>query len=105
MEGADLISINFHFYVNKFAEKPEINSEEFNDYIKNRNKALRKALLSKLLYQIENGNYTNISTDINRLYPQFSSVRKEYKSPAERSTHNYGYMDSSEMGAGTKYEF
>lgn len=70
----------------KIAEKTENH-----EVIKNR--AIRKALLARLLKQIDNGEISNIQ--------QPGRATKPYISPLERSSDNYGYMLSSELGAGS----
>lgn len=58
-----------------------------------RNRAIRKALLARLLKQEENGEISNLQ--------QPGRATKPYISPLDRSSNNYGYMTSSEMGAGS----
>jgi len=61
--------------------------------ISNRNRAIRKALLARLLKQNENGEISNLQ------HP--GRITKEYISPIDRSSNNYGYMTMSEMGSGS----
>ena len=58
-----------------------------------RNRAVRKALLARLLKQKEDGEISNLQ--------QPGRATKPYISPLDRSSDNYGYMLSSEMGAGS----
>ena len=69
--------------MNKIAENHQV--------IKNR--AVRKALLARLLKQIDDGEISNLQ--------QPGRATKPYISPLERSSDNYGYMTSSELGAGS----
>lgn len=78
----------------KIANKSEEDAEA---YALRRRKAMRRALLEKLIKQIENGEYSNLRSKIQNLAPS----RQEYKSPLDRSSYNYGYMESKEMEAGT----
>ncbi len=64
---------------------------ENHDVFKNR--AIRKALLARLLKQINDGEISNLQ--------QPGRMTKEYISPLDRSSDNYGYMTMSEMGAGS----
>jgi hypothetical protein len=59
----------------------------------NKNRVYRKALLARLVSNINNGEFSNMSYN--------PKQDEKYKSPAERSNYNYGYMTSSEMEAGT----
>ncbi len=58
-----------------------------------KNRAIRKALLARLLKQMENGEVSNLQ--------QPGRMTKEYISPPDRSSNNYGYMNTWEMGAGS----
>lgn len=71
----------------KIAEK--INN---NDYKQKRNRSFRKALLSKLIENIEDGNL-NKENKVKSVNPS----RPEYKSPMNRQP----YMEIDEMEAGT----
>lgn len=75
----------------KFANKSNLDP---NKYQKNKNRAIRKALLARLVEQIKNNEFSNI-----KFKPQENSARKEYKSPVDRSSNNYGFMTSSEIGS------
>lgn len=70
----------------KIAEKTENH-----EVIKNR--AIRKALLARLLQQLNDGEYSNLQ--------QPGRATKPYISPLDRSSNNYGYMTMNEMGAGS----
>lgn len=63
-------------------------------------RAKRKALLKKLLKQILGGEFDCTPIPLDTLY-QNDSVRKQYISPRDRSTTNYGFMNVNEIGAGT----
>lgn len=64
---------------------------ENHEVIKNR--AIRKALLARLLQQLNDGEYSNLQ--------QPGRATKPYISPLDRSSNNYGYMTMNEMGAGS----
>lgn len=86
----------------KISSKPvDVQSQEFTEYKNNKARAVRKALITRLVSQIETGEFSNIKEDPNRLYPQFSAVRKEYKNPVEQGGREYTGMEVSEIGAGT----
>jgi hypothetical protein len=70
----------------KIAEKTE-------DHVLLKNRAVRKALLARVLQQINDGEISNLQ--------QPGRMTKEYISPPDRSSNNYGYMNSWEMGAGS----
>ena len=70
----------------KIAEKTE-------DHEVVKNRAIRKALLARLLQQMNDGEFSNLQ--------QLGRATKPYISPPDRSSNNYGYMTSSEMGAGS----
>jgi hypothetical protein len=65
-------------------------AENFN---KIKNRAIRKALLARILKQINDGEISSLQ--------QPGRMTKEYISPLDRSSNNYGYMNSWEMGAGS----
>lgn len=58
-----------------------------------RNRAIRKALLLRLLKQMQNGEISN--------FQQPGRATKPYISPIDRSSNNYGFMTMDEMGAGS----
>jgi hypothetical protein len=68
----------------------------------------RRRKLLEILNKIVSGAINHEEYDIDKLYSLYESVRnqrhggprKEYVSPAERGTYNYGYMTISEMEAG-----
>lgn len=58
-----------------------------------KNRAIRKALLARLLQQMNDGEISSFN--------QPGRMTKEYISPYDRSTDNYGYMVTDELGAGS----
>jgi len=63
---------------------------------------LRRKLLAELVKQIVSGNFDSFSPSLDKLMPMHTSVRQEYQAPFERSTYNYGYMNTWDMGANEK---
>ena len=57
-----------------------------------KNRKKRIALLKQLIDKIEHGEYNSEEIDLEL----GNSARREYKSPAERSSYNYGYMTDGE---------
>lgn len=68
--------------------------------INKRKRFLRKLLLKKLIKDVLERKFDNTPELLNNLYNNNSS-RKQYLSPLDRSSYNYGYMNINEMGAGT----
>jgi len=64
-------------------------------------RALRRALLAKLIKEIESGKFLSERVTPDSTYPLHTSQRREYQNPRDRDTYNYGYMDIKEMEAGT----
>jgi len=62
-----------------------------NNQIKNR--AIRKALLARLLKQIHDKEFSNLQ--------QPGRATRPFISPVDRSSNNYSYMTMDEMGAGS----
>jgi hypothetical protein len=66
-------------------------------------RALRLAILNRILHQIESGQFNNIQESTESVYPLHSSrterfvPRGEYESPKERDTYNYGYTEIKEL--------
>jgi len=61
-------------------------------------KQKRKEILLELLNQIENGEFSSKSVDLQKMFEDANiSPRRSYLSPLERSTYNYGYMDMGEQ--------
>lgn len=65
----------------------------------------RMAALRQLIEDIENLKFDNTPISMNDKYPIWEGSRKEYQSPLDRSSYNYGYMLSSELGAGQPNEW
>lgn len=61
---------------------------------------LRKLLLKKLIKNILEGKVVNLPESSVLQNPQ-GQPRPNYRSPSERSSYNYGYMEIDEIGAGT----
>ena len=65
------------------------------------NRKTRKKILRLLLEQILSGNYSNQNFDPKKLNPLLDQMtidnKKKYVSPLDRSTYNYGFMESFEM--------
>jgi hypothetical protein len=58
----------------------------------------RKKLLRKLLLQIMQGNYNSNKQTSNELFPDSgNAARKEYVSPADRQSNNYGYTTHDDI--------
>lgn len=64
----------------------------------------RKQKLLELLVQIIKGKFPKHEViDLNKLYVSPGvPARQQYQSPVERTTYNYGYMTSGEIGAGNQ---
>lgn len=75
-------------------------SEILLERINKRKRFLRKLLLNKLIKDVLEKKFDNTPELLNNLYNNNSS-RKQYLSPLDRSSYNYGYMNINEMGAGT----
>lgn len=56
----------------------------------------RKALLRKIILQILSGQANGFQNVCNQ-----TGATKQYQSPLDRSSYNYGYMTTSEIGAGS----
>lgn len=61
-------------------------------------------LLRKLLQQILEGKFDNTPVLLDNLYNN-NPPRRQYLSPRDRDTYNYGYMELDEIGAGTPNVF
>jgi hypothetical protein len=55
-------------------------------------RALRKALLAKLIKRVEEGKFEEAAVE-----GQSNIPRGEYESPRDRDTYNYGYTEIDEM--------
>ena len=72
-------------------------------YKRKKARALRWALLMRIIKQIEQGKFNNVQESVESVYPLYSSrterfvPRGEYKSPADRDTFNYGYTEIDEL--------
>lgn len=71
--------------------------EDTESYKNRRKRSFRKALLAKLVEDIKDGKSDNIENKSKEVNPS----RPGYKSPLDRGTYNYGYMESDEFEAGT----
>lgn len=72
-----------------------MNIEELLEQIAKRKQAsTRRAKLLDLLDKINSGEINSQEVPLDRLY---SLYKKEYASPLDRSTYNYGYMTDSEV--------
>lgn len=63
---------------------------------------LRRKFLAELVKQIVSGDFDSYSPPLDKLMQMHTSVRQEYQAPFDRSTNNYGYMNTWEMGADEK---
>lgn len=63
--------------------------------------AIRKALLKRLIFLIESGDFNNLKKVPDKLFSYENYPRRDYVSPPDRSNYNYGYMDIKEIGSGT----
>lgn len=68
-----------------------VKKSENNDLAKKR--AIRKALLARILKQIHDKEFSNLQQPGRATQPYISSF--------DRSSDNYGYMTMNEMGAGS----
>jgi hypothetical protein len=66
-----------------------------------RKKLLRAILLKKLINQILSGEFDNTTDLPDELFNNQLHPRQKYISTKDRSSYNYGYMTSSEFGAGS----
>lgn len=66
-----------------------------------RRSLLRKILLKKLIKNILEGNASTVPRPEGLLYNELGGARRQYYSPSERSSYNYGYMEIDEMPAGS----
>jgi hypothetical protein len=71
-------------------------------YIEKQEKTKRRQKLFQILEGILSGKMDSSKTPLARIFNQ-NLPRQQYVSPKDRSTFNYGYMDSSEMQAGTPF--
>lgn len=65
----------------------------------------RRILLKILCDKIKNGEFNIKAIDPNKIYNLHMPVRQEYMSPYDRSSYNYGYMTSGEIGSGNEEAF
>jgi hypothetical protein len=63
-------------------------------YQRRRARALRKALLAKLIKSVEEGKFEEESVGSEG---ESNIPRGEYESPRDRDTYNYGYTEVNEM--------
>jgi len=62
---------------------------------------LRKLLLLKLIKQVLDGKLDAVPANLNNLYnDEGAGARRQYMSPQDRSSYDYGYMKIPEMQAG-----
>lgn len=71
--------------------------ELFKQMTKRKQTAVRRAKLLDLLNKINSGEVSSEMVPLDKLYSLYSKNRKEYQSPLDRSTYNYGYMTDSEV--------
>jgi hypothetical protein len=65
-----------------------------------RKRKIRRILLNKILKAIESGELNNKEeTDFNLSNP-LGGARRQYYSPVERNTSNYGYAEQHEVNKG-----
>jgi hypothetical protein len=81
-------------------EYEEINLQNAKQKFRRRKRKKRKFLLKALIKAIEEGKLDTTRFPITNL-SKLTGPHKEYISPRDRSTYNYGYMETSEMLAGT----
>jgi len=67
---------------------------------KHRRRQRRKRLLLRLLKDILKGDFDNTPELLDKLYNN-NPPRRQYMSPRERDSYNYGYKEIDEMGAST----
>lgn len=63
--------------------------------------AKRRRRLLELLRLIERGELDSSKVPLDELFNMHMTPRGEYRSPADRSQYNYGYMWEGEMMAGS----
>lgn len=77
--------------------------EEVTELADKKRHILRRRKLLELLKKIQRGELDASKVPLDKLYELYvgGGPRREYESPADRSTYNYGYMWMGEMMAGT----
>ena len=70
--------------------------------IEKRKKLLRLILLKQVMDKVLGNDFNNIPVAPNDLLDStYGGSRRQYLSPIDRSTYNYGFMNINEIGAGT----
>jgi hypothetical protein len=64
------------------------------------NRKKRIAVLRFIVNKILNGDFDLQYLDPHLVYKDYLPNRNQYFSPLDRSSYNYGYMTSGEIGAG-----
>lgn len=76
--------------------------EEAKDLMEKRRKTERRQKLFQILELILEGKIDSSKTPLAKIFNQ-TGPRKQYVSPQDRASHNYGYMELDEMLAGTPF--
>lgn len=76
--------------------------EEAKEAINRRRRSDRRQKLFHILELILDGKIDSSKTPLGKIFNQ-QGPRQSYVSPKDRSTYNYGYMETDEMLAGTPF--
>lgn len=79
------------------------NNQEIEDRMSRRRKRcrqLRRLLLLKLIKQVLEGKLNTAPVSLTNLYNNQGGARRQYRSPEDRSSYDYGYMKIPEMQTG-----
>lgn len=71
--------------------------EIFKQIVERKQASARRIKLLELLNKISSGEIDAQEVPLDKLYSLYNTNRKEYISPLDRSTYNYGYMTNSEV--------
>ena len=69
-----------------------------------KSKRARRLRLLNIIQAVLSGKFDSSKTPMDKMLQPAERNTEEYVNPKERNTNNYGYMESSEMLAGTPYE-
>lgn len=76
--------------------------EEAKEALQRRRRSERRQKLFHIIELILDGKIDSSKTPLADIFNQ-RGPRQSYVSPKDRSSHNYGYMESDEMLAGTPF--
>lgn len=76
--------------------------DEAENFMERTKRSERRQKLFDIINGILSGKINSSRTPLHKIFNQ-KGPRKTYISPKDRATYNYGYMEESEMSAGTPF--